>query len=281
MGEVHLSASGISAEIVHIERRRDGPKVLVVLFGFMGASLNQMARYKRLYAELHKECKSVALLTVIAPIQFTMTALVAQEPSENGYGALSSDLSSLVSGQFADYQLIMHVMSQNGTFAYQAVCKEREVQSRLTCVVFDSAPVAMSYDAVFTAASAVIGKSLAKQAIGMLKYIVSERGDFEVYLASRTEDVRDFFEREDPAKRALFLYSKADTITDYRYVKEILRARSGKKAYGIDFGDSGHTGHILRCPQRYREEVLRFCCRALGLGDGEEILRPAREVSKL
>ena len=67
--EVHLPRSGISAELVQIEGQRDRTNVLILLFGFMGASFRQMARYVKLYAELHKkESKNVALLTVIAPI---------------------------------------------------------------------------------------------------------------------------------------------------------------------------------------------------------------------
>lgn len=278
--EVHLPRSGISAELVQIEGQRDRTNVLILLFGFMGASFRQMARYVKLYAELHKESKNVALLTVIAPIQFTMTALVAKDPAQNGYGALSSDLASLVDKEYSDYQLIMHIMSQNGTFAYQAACKERVLSSRLTCVVLDSAPVAMSYGAVFSAASAAIGKGMAERAIGLLKYILSANGDFESYLTSRTADVKDFFAREDPVRRALFLYSKADAITDYRYIQDIIRIRSGSEVHEVDFGDSGHTGHILRFPRKYREEVLKHCCRALSLREGV-VLGPNTELSKL
>ena len=281
MGEVYLPISGISGEVVQIERRHEGPKVLVILFGFMGASFRQMARYNRLYAELHNGCQSVTLLTVIPPIQFTMTALVAQEPSENGYGALSSDLCSLVSRQYSTYKLIMHVMSQNGTFAYQTACKERVLMDRLSCVIFDSAPVSMTKEAIFTAASAAIGKGMAKRAISLLEYIVSEKTNFESYLVSRTEDVKSFFISQDPSESALFLYSKADKITDYRYVEEILAVRTGSKASGVDFGESGHTGHILRFPRKYREAVLRHCCRALGLGEGEAVLESDRIMSKL
>ena len=106
---------------------------------------------------------------------------------------------------------------------------------------------------------------MAERAIGLLKYILSANGDFESYLTSRTADVKDFFAREDPVRRALFLYSKADAITDYRYIQDIIRIRSGSEVHEVDFGDSGHTGHILRFPRKYREEVLKHCCRALSL----------------
>lgn len=282
--EVHLPQSGVTCELIEVQNGRVmGPNVLVILFGFMGANYRQLLRYVKLYLELHKGCSSVTVFSVIAPIQFTMTALVTPDSKKNGYGVLAQDLLSFLAlnERYAESKVILHVMSQNGTFAYQALHNERELMKRVVCIVFDSAPVAMTYDAIFRAASAAIGAGIAKKAIDLLKWVCTEHQDFESYLASRTADVKEFFSRENWCASTLFLYSRSDLITTSSYVEEIIAGceRRGVegRVLGVDFGESGHTGHILKYPDRYRTEVLQFCCHVLKI-EVESVLSPTARL---
>ena len=61
---------------------------------------------------------------------------------------------------------------------------------RVSAIVFDSAPVAMTSKAVWNASKAVMGARFAKQAIAFMKHMIE--GDYEEHLAKRTDSVRSY-----------------------------------------------------------------------------------------
>ena len=164
---------------------------------------------------------TITTLLVIPPIQFVMTAgIVESGNTETGYGAIARDISTFMNN-FVTAKVILHIMSQNGTFAYLAMAEEERFDmNRINAVVFDSAPVALTSKAVWNATKAAVGPDMAKRAIAFMKYIIN--GDYEEHLSKRSKSVLEFFQKRGPRYNVLFLYSSTDEITEPSYVKQII-----------------------------------------------------------
>lgn len=285
-----MSESGCYADIKSTNStggEGDGIVLLVVLVGFMGAHQTQLKRYVEVYLgiqSLSRECASVSVLTVIPPIQFVMTAGIVGSHDRSGYGAVATDVARFTRKFFVEtkkskeVRVTLHVMSQNGTFAYLALAEERELMERVGAVVFDSGPVSMTPKAIWNATKAAIGARFAKQAISFMSYLIE--GDYNEHLRKRTAMVLDFFEgNKGPRKNTLFLYSSADEITDPAYVLKVFAmcnsSGGNNNVEAHDFVSSSHAAHILYDRVTYREKVQGFVLRCLELGE------PAHSRSRL
>lgn len=278
MSSVKMPESGCYADIkstTTTSGQGEGMDLLVVLVGFMGAHQTQLKRYVDVYLglqNLSRECASVSVLTVIPPIQFVMTAGIVGNHDRSGYGAVASDVAKFTEKFVVnkrECRVTLHVMSQNGTFAYLALTEQDEFMRRVGAVIFDSAPVSMTPEAVWNATKAAIGARFAKQAISFMSYLIE--GDYNEHLRKRSAMILNFFEEKGPRENALFLYSTADTITDPNYVIKVVDMCSGNNVEAFDFGSSSHAAHILFDNVTYRSKVQSFVLRCLGLADSLRI----------
>jgi len=59
---------------------------------------------------------------------------------------------------------------------------------------------------------------------------------------------------------SLYIYSKADFVTDYTYVEERMeiQRQQGTPVSSLRLEDSQHVAHLLKYKQEYTEEVLKF-----------------------
>jgi hypothetical protein len=250
----------------------------------MGATPPQLKRYVNLYKEA-AHVSELFVFTVIPPLQFVMVAGIVDSPESSGYGALAADISAAVDVMCPpDTRVLVHVMSQNGTFAYHALRQEEQLMSKVVGVVFDSAPVAMTPHAIWKALKAATSVCVAGQAISFMKGLIGKEVTYEGHLQHRTERMLDFFTSGAafPGNvKALFLYSKADAITDPVYIEDIIASAPRAAVTGHDFGTSGHTAHILHDPAQYRRCVLAFVTRVCGNSNSNSNSSSSSTVSSL
>lgn len=266
-----MSAVTFTESAVFAERRTNSidraerTAILVIIVGFMGSNPKQMRRYEDIYLSLPLP---VSTLLVIPPVQFVMTAgIVANGDLETGYEAVARDIALFMEDYSSSAKVVLHNLSQNASFLYMAMVREEKFNmDRVSAIIFDSAPVAMTSKAVWNASKAVMGARFAKQAIAFMKHMIE--GDYEEHLAKRTDSVLDAFERHGPRSNALFLYSSSDEITDASFVRKIVNICGGESNHveAFDFGASSHVSHILYDFKTYTETVTAFIKKSLSSG---------------
>ena len=73
-------------------------------------------------------------------------------------------------------------------------------------------------------------------------------------------DYWDFMNTEQVKWPSLYLYSKADTIVNYRHVQSVIaeRRRLGANISEVCWQDSIHVSHLAKHPREYSDRCLRF-----------------------
>ena len=70
----------------------------------------------------------------------------------------------------------------------------------------------------------------------------------------------DFMHSEAPKWPSLYLYSRADEITNYHYVEEVItnRRRLGADVAAVFWDDSEHVSHFRKHPEAYINQCQKF-----------------------
>jgi len=129
-------------------------------------------------------------------------------------------------------------------------------------VCFDSSPAKFDVRKIATAAShAAGGGAIGTVMYGLAVCLLSMAFALDAAGLLGGDSIDSFYStmlHAPPLGPELFLFSEADTLTDYAFVEEVIAARSklgGPDIGAVKFDGSPHVGHLRAYPEQYRTAV--------------------------
>ena len=241
----------------------------VVVFGYVGSTSRHLAKY------------AAAFLSAGAGSVYTTTArtydVFFRHANLRALGAQGLDL---LAARHANAPAVLVYMSNGGAFVHVQVLKllaEDAARSagarrfggvRVAGTVFDSAPAYLSMNSMARAPT----EGIKSAPLRALAYWLARALLPPLMLAAYGSRIAEKFFEEleaDPLPcRALYIYSAHDRITDAAKLDEhVARRRArhvlgdeGVRALRIGKGEpaSPHVLHLIKHPERYREELARL-----------------------
>jgi hypothetical protein len=242
---IALPRSGVT---VDVRKNTAGPPdVVVILLGFMGSNQSQLRKFADVYMHFFsRSSKSGCVVALTPPVSFILSKGMtsrstsssdkdqADQTDQNGYGSLASDLIELsTASERQNSRIILHVMSQNGIFAYQQIMRlsNLEWKSRLLGICYDSAPVEVTYDAVSTALIAAFGKVLGNIIIWGMTKAQGGKANLDKALEELQKDNVEFYGANEflvseVSSRVprLFVFSSSDTVSSDVYIRSVIKS---------------------------------------------------------
>lgn len=243
---------------------------LVVLAGWLGSKPQHLKHYAKIYESLGFQ----ALIEIPSPSQIVLAAMQKYDIIKNG--AIANTIQNLARSMIeAAHDLnpsyiIFHVFSNGGGFLWEAVRFElfywkqtltASVRKRISGIIFDSAPANYSHN----------GNLI----LNVLEYCEDqdEKSKISTYLLSLTDDQRmkskersqDYWHGMRNCSFPiphLYVYSKDDRLTPYRYLEELVQHR--KRLFGKDmtrslvFDSSPHCQHFRTHQVEYTSAIIGF-----------------------
>jgi hypothetical protein len=243
---------------------------LVVLAGWLGSKPRHLKHYAKFYETLGFQ----VLIEIASPFQIVLAATQKHGILKNG--AIANTIQHLARSvieaahDLNPSYIIFHVFSNGGGFLWEAVRFElfhwiqtftASVRKRISGIIFDSAPANYSHNDNLI--------------LNVLDYCEDqdEKSKINKYLQSMTDDQRmkskershDFWYRMRNCSFPiphLYVYSKDDSLTPYRYLEELVQHR--ERLFGKDMtrslvlDSSPHCQHFRTHQDEYTSAIIGF-----------------------
>jgi hypothetical protein len=264
---VFLKRSGLNARKLTSFPGNTVDTVWIVILGFMGATEKNLRKFVAAYVSAMPQQRSYKILCAIAPITHVLKQgmeLKKENFDEGPYSSMALDLIDVINKENKDSKIILHVMSQNGAFAYRALlsCND-DFRRRVIGTVFDSSPVKLSVEAVGTAVKQAVGSFFGSSLISVLRYLVGGRKEYARRLQLQDEIYTEWFMSEAASRldsHYCFLYSSSDKITSAIHVERIIDnlRKLQRHVQCHNFHGAGHVANLSLYPREYMDQLAIF-----------------------
>jgi hypothetical protein len=261
-----------------VPHKDDAP--VVMLFGFWGAKPSILRKYAAEFSSRGMDC-----VWAIAPF---VSIMLRVRPLLHAFVVAAMGVLREVAG---GRKVVLMAMSNGGCFPLETVWELRQAKHgkqsdvwgrrrldrleqlpaesvrgiHFAGTIFDSCPARFHVGRIATAASIAMGSGI----LGLLVYsfvysvlsVISMLDWLGLLGPYSAEAFTRTMETTTPYGPELFLYSRADKLTESEWVEEVIskrRALPGAKVVVQHFPESDHVDHLRKSPTEYRAALDEF-----------------------
>ena len=235
---------------------------LVLLAGWMDASIRNVAKYTAGYEKLYPSTTIIVIMTSSTDIVFR-----SNTANLNRVAPVLEILYTLP----RDARFLVHSFSNGGALTLSLIAREFQAKSRrqlpMTALILDSSPGKVSHQGTIRAFGVGLPKffvlrwlilSAISLSFWILKFLYWIRARADVLTKMREElNTSTLFRIEVPR---LYVYSIKDYVVGWQEIEEHINDAKGL-GYKVDtekFLDTGHAGHLIGHDERYWGCVKRL-----------------------
>jgi hypothetical protein len=235
---------------------------LILLAGWMDASIRNVAKYTAGYEKLYPSAKIVVILTSSTDVVFRSNAA-----NLNRIAPVLEILYTLP----PDARFLVHSFSNGGALTMSLIAREFQAKSKhqlpMAAFILDSSPGKATLKATIRAFAVGLPKffvlrwfilSVISVSYWLLKFLYWITARTDVLEKMREElNTPSMFRLEAPR---LYIYSIKDHVVAWQEIEEHVgeAKRSGYKVDSEKFSDTGHAGHLIGNDGRYWGCVRRL-----------------------
>ena len=235
---------------------------LVLLAGWMDASIRNVAKYTAGYEKLYPSTTVIVIMTSSTDIVFR-----SNTANLNRVAPVLEILYTLP----RDARFLVHSFSNGGALTLSLIAREFRAKSRrqlpMTALILDSSPGKVSYQGTIRAFGVGLPKffvlrwlilSAISLSFWILKFLYWISARVDVLTKMREElNTSTLFRVEVPR---LYVYSIKDYVVGWQEIEEHIddAKRLGYKVDTEKFLDTGHAGHLIGHDERYWRCVKRL-----------------------
>jgi len=267
--------------------RTTARKPTVVLAGWLGCKRRSLRRYETMYADMGWN----VIVQIASPLMVVKSATGLNGPSQSMTNTTTSNcIRELALDTLDQVQkthcngFVFHAFSNGGAFLWEEVrniissntwrrrprnnCnnlhRETDSTDKLVGLVFDSAPAYYTEQDTMMKALSYATVEEQEEGKALLEKATHEMGDAACSELKhrRAQQYWQGMLDDDANVPHLYLYSKADLLTPYKKIDELIdyrRSRFGNESVSaLCFDDSPHCCHFLKHPEQYQTSLKRF-----------------------